>query len=155
MNKTIKGIIGWGLWCSLLLLQGGCSVSYSLDKSSDSISASIDSLTSLSSISRSSCGADGQSTLQGIESFYEEDVAAMTVVYVSADKGSVSFQRQVTAIARQHGISNWEQDGGTFVGLGRGLRRAGVPKEAIAVLPFLEGIVSNEQYPQVLAGYQR
>lgn len=151
----MKNTICCGLFCTLLLLQGGCSVSYSLDKSSDSISASIDGLTSLSSISRSSCRADGLSTLQGIESLYEEDVAAITVVYVSGEQGSVAFQRQVTAIARHHGISNWEQDGGTFMGMGKGLRRAGVRKEAIAVLPFLEGIVANEHYSQVLAGYRR
>lgn len=88
------------------MLQTGCSISYSLEKSSDSVSASLDSLTS---ISTSSSGGEKEK-INATGTLYEEDVAAVTVLYVSREKTTDEYQRQVTNIAKNHGISDWEQD---------------------------------------------
>ena len=37
-----------------------------------------------------------------------------------------AFKRRVTEIAKQDGITDWEQDEGTYRGIGRGLKKAGL-----------------------------
>ena len=121
-----------GLFWGFLMLQTSCSISYSLEESSDSVSASLDSITS---ISISSSGGEGEK-VSATATVYEEDVAAVTVLYVGGEKNKDAFQRQVTSVAENHGISDWEQEGSTFVGMGMGLRRAGVAETSIAGLPY-------------------
>jgi hypothetical protein len=130
--------------------QTGCSISYSLEKSSDSVSASLDSITS---ISTSSSGG-GEEKVNETGTVYEEDVAAVTVLYVSREKTTDDYQRQVTKIAKNHGISDWEQEETTFLGMGKGLRRAGVAEDSIANLPYFRSIADTPHYSQVIEGYR-
>ncbi len=37
-----------------------------------------------------------------------------------------AFKRRVAEIAKQDGITDWEQDEGTYRGIGRGLKKAGL-----------------------------
>lgn len=141
------------LFCSFLMMQTGCSISYSLEKSSDSVSASLDSLTSITSISTSSPGGE-EGKVDATGSLYEEDVAAVTVLYVSREKTTDEYQRQVTSIARNHGISDWEQEMTTFIGMGRGLRRAGISEDSIPNLPYFRSIADGSNYSEVLKGYK-
>jgi hypothetical protein len=134
------------------LLQTGCSISYSLEKSSDSVSTSLDSLASITSISTSSSGGDEQAS--SASDVYEEDVAAVTILYVSREESSDDYQRQVTSIARNHGISNWEQEQSTFIGMGKGLRRAGVSRDSILALPYFRSMLADSSsYSKLLKGY--
>ena len=142
-----------GLLFSLLTLQTGCSVSYSLDQSSDSVSTSLDSLTSITSISTSSSGGEDEK-VSATAKIYEEDVAAATVLYVTGEKNKGLFQRQVTSIARNHGISDWEQETSTFVGMGMGLRRAGVVEESIVDLPYFHSVAEGIKYAEIIKGYR-
>ena len=48
---SAKYYIYCSLFCALSMLQSGCSISYSLEKSSDSVSTSLDSITSISTSS--------------------------------------------------------------------------------------------------------
>ena len=139
-----------GICCSFYMLQTGCSISYSLEKSSDSVSASLDSITS---ISTSSSGGE-EEKVSVTATVYEEDVAAVTVLYVSSEKNNDDYLRQITSIAKKHGISDWEQDSSTFVGMGKGLRRAGVAEASIVSLPYFRSIADGSNYSQVLKGYQ-
>jgi len=149
MNSK-KYYIYLGLLCSLYLLQAGCSISYSLEQSSDSVSASLESLTSPST--SSSGGEEAQvSDTAGV---YEEDVAAATVLYVSGKKNNDIYQRQITSIAQNHGISDWEQENSTFVAMGKGLRRAGVAESSILDLPYFSSLAHGPNYSQVLKGYR-
>ncbi|MBL4903544.1 MAG: putative lipoprotein [Desulfocapsa sp.] len=133
------------------LLQAGCSISYSLEKSSDSVSASLDSITS---ISTSSSGGEDEK-VSATSTVYEEDVAAATVLYVGRNKTTDEYQRQVTNIAKNHGISNWEQEQSTFLGMGKGLRRAGVSRDSIANIPYFRSMVADNStsYSKVIKGY--
>ncbi len=139
-----------GFLFSLYMLQTGCSISYSLEQSSDSVSASLESLTSPST---SSSGGE-EETVSAAATLYEEDVAAVTVFYLSGKKNDDAYKREVTSIAENHGISDWEQEGSTFVGMGMGLRRAGVAETSIAGLPYFRSIADGSNYSQVIKGYQ-
>jgi hypothetical protein len=150
---SIRRCLTLGLLCAVLPLYTGCSISYSLEKSSDSVSTSLDSLTSITSISTSSSGGSEEAQVLATGTIYEEDIAAATVLYVGHDKESRVYQRRITAIARTHGISNWEQDESTFIAMGRGLRRAGVSEGSIGSLPFFRTIVGSPHYSRVISGY--
>ncbi len=132
------------------LLQTGCSISYSLEKSSDSVSASLDSITS---ISTSSSGGEKEK-INTTGSLYVEDIAAITVLYVSRDQNTDEYQRQVTKIAANHGVSDWEQEKNTFLGMGKGLRRAGVSEEDISNLSYFRSMSDDANFSEVLKGYQ-
>lgn len=146
-----KYILYIGLLCGASMMQAGCSVSYSLEKSSDSVSTSLDSITS---ISTSSSGGSEEVKINATGSVYEEDVAAVTVLYVSREKTTDDYQRQVAAIAKNHGISDWEQEESTFLGMGKGLRRAGISEDSITNLPFFRSIAGNSYYSDVITGYK-
>ncbi len=137
--------------CSMA--QAGCSVSYSLEKSSDSVSQSLDSLTSITSISTSSSGGEKEK-VQVTGAVYEEDVAALTVLYVSQKTSSDDYQRQVTKTAKNHGISNWEQEKSTFAGMGKGLKRSGIKEKSISNLAYFKTMAGSPHYSEVLEAYQ-
>lgn len=142
-----------GLLLSLSALQTGCSVSYSLEQSSDSVSTSLDSLTSITSISTSSAGGEEEKISETVQ-IYKEDVAAATVLYISGEKNIISFQRQVTSIARNHGISDWEKETSTFVGMGMGLQRAGIAEDSIVDLPYFCSVADGSNYSRIIEGYR-
>ncbi|HID70521.1 MAG TPA: putative lipoprotein [Desulfobacterales bacterium] len=142
-----------GLLVSLLTLQTGCSVSYSLEQSSDSVSTSLDSLTSITSISTSSAGGD-EEKVSATAQIYKEDVAAATVLYISGGKNNTKFQRQVTSIARNHGISDWEKETSTFIGMGMGLRRAGITEDSIVDIPYFHSVADGSNYSRIIEGYR-
>lgn len=143
-----------GLLLAGSLLQAGCSISYSLEKSSDSVSTSLDSITS---ISTSSSGGEESEEKKVSETatVYEEDIAAVTVLYVSREKNNDEFQRNVAGIAKNHGITDWEQEESTFLAMGKGLRRAGVAEDSIGNLPYFRSIAGSSNYSLVVKGYRR
>lgn len=132
------------------MMQTGCSISYSLEKSSDSVSASLDSLTS---ISTSSSGGEEERVTE-TATVYEEDIAAITVLYASREKNNEEYRRQITRIAQNHGIADWEQESATFEGMGMGLRRAGVAEDSIANMPYFRSIAGTTQFDQIIKGYR-
>jgi hypothetical protein len=93
----------------LLVAVAGCSFS----DSSTSISKSISSPFESSSAS-SPAGAQA----------YQTDVADYTYAHViSAGQGD-TFMKGLATVAERHGISNWEADDSTYIGIGKGLRKA-------------------------------
>ncbi len=142
-----------GLLLAGSLLQAGCSISYSLEKSSDSVSTSLDSITS---ISTSSSGGEESEEKKVSETatVYEEDIAAVTVLYVSQEKNNDEFQRNVAGIAKNHGITDWEQEESTFLAMGKGLRRAGVAEDSIGNLPYFRSIAGSSNYSLLVKGYR-
>ncbi len=108
----------------------GCSVSHSISSSSDSSS----------SISRSSSGLEisdqnRKDYIKDLETYTE----AIGQSHVSGD----DFMRGLSRIARNHGISDWESYRYTYVGVGRGLKAAGIDKGKIGDLPYLEPLLSG------------
>jgi hypothetical protein len=62
---------------------------------------------------------------------FRRAVRDYTVEHVRAGGGYDAFERSLDDIARRHGISDWENDANTWVGVGQGLARAGVTGETL------------------------
>lgn len=96
----------------LALAPLGCSLSDSSKSISDSVSSPF---TSSSKSSKS----ESQD--------YQDDVRDYTAGYVKGGGGTADGLRAgLTSVAKSHGISNWEADDDTYVGVGRGLAKGGL-----------------------------
>ena len=139
---------------TLALLQAGCSLSVS----SDSFSASSESVsTILTSPSTSSSGGDDEEEQEKVEqttTLFEEDISALTVLYIKGEKSEDEFMRHIAKIAGNHGINDWEQEDSTFQAMGLGLKRAGIGEKAIQTSPYFENLTKS-QYNLVIEGYRK
>ena len=103
---------------SLVLIAAACSISTSVSSpfewSSDS-----------------SASSSGSSSRERDE--YRADVRDYTQAYVNSGGEFDNFTRGLSNIASKHGVSNWESDTDTFVGIGMGLRQAGVTSAQLEV----------------------
>ncbi|WP_136798593.1 MULTISPECIES: putative lipoprotein [Desulfosediminicola] len=126
MNALKKSISISIMLAAMALFASGCSVSYSLEKSSDSVSKSSESIMgSFESISASSSGSD-ESVAMNLK-LYQDDVAGLVSFYVKRHgKSRAAFENDLNQIARSHGITNWETMEETYEAIGRGLSIGGV-----------------------------
>lgn len=124
----------------MLVVSSACSFSASSRSSSAS--------------SRSSSGRGGEEPVASIKGFQEE-IAAIAVLYVGSGGTADDFQRDITAAAKRNGIPYWELDERMFAAIGIGLERAGVKREAIASLPFLQGVKNAAQFNAIGNAYGR
>ncbi|MEQ1530287.1 MAG: putative lipoprotein, partial [Methylococcales bacterium] len=95
----------------------GCSFSDSSGSLSDSTSSIISSPSSISGKSKK----------------YQNEIADYTTAYVkSAQPGADynSFRKGLSDIAAKQGVTNWDQDKLTYLGIGIGLKKAGVDGSA-------------------------
>ena len=99
---------------ALLLAPVACSISYS----SESISKSV------SSPFKSSSSSSGEAD----DPAYQEEVASFTAGFASAGGDVASFRRGIASIAERRGIHDWEDDDQTCRAIGKGLRKAGLPR---------------------------
>lgn len=112
-----------------------CSFSYSSEGSSES-SKSIFSIASSPFTSSSDSSATEQEK-------YENEVRDYTAEFVTSSSGDLdSFRKQMTKLAEDHGITNWESDHTTYVGIGRGLKKANLGKPHISA--FTESLSEND-----------
>ncbi len=103
------------IWLAVYAL--GCSFS----DSSESISKSISS--PFASSSDSSGGSDQA---------YRGDVRDYTAAYVKSGGDFDGFETQIAKLAAKHGITDWELDTNTFIGIGEGLKKAGASPTELA-----------------------
>ncbi len=99
-----------------------CSFSYSSGSLSDSVESSSDSSSSVSSSSPESNSAK-----------YRKDVESYTQAFVTAGAGDGSFLYGLGDLARKRGITDWESDDDTWLGIGRGLGRAKIDETQLGV----------------------
>ena len=92
------------------LLAQGCSLSASSQSSSES--------------SASSSGSSSSSSPGYAEQKYMEDVRDYTASFVKSGGRIEDFKVRLGEIAKQHEITNWEENLVTYEGIGRGLGRA-------------------------------
>lgn len=64
---------------------------------------------------------------------YRNDVAGYTQAQVQSGGDFDTFTRGLGRVAAQHGVSNWESDTDTYVGIGQGLKRAGMTQTQVDV----------------------
>jgi hypothetical protein len=104
----------------------GCSISTSVQSSSDSSTSSESSSRSSASSSRSST-----SSSEGRQSRYRDDVRSYTAAYARSGAQLDVFERELSEVARSHGLTNWEEDEATYIGIGAGLGDAAVSKDQL------------------------
>jgi hypothetical protein len=97
--------VGWLLLLVALLIPLGCSISASSKSSSDS---------SASSSGSSSPG----------DTAYFDDVRSATEAYAKSGGPFDAYQKQLGDLAKQHGVTNWEENLGTYAAIGEGLGQA-------------------------------
>lgn len=91
----------------------GCSFSDSSGSISDSTSSIISSPSSVSGKSKK----------------YQNEVADYTMAYVKSSQPGAdytSFLKGLSDIAAKEGVTNWDQDSLTYMGIGKGLKKADV-----------------------------
>ena len=100
-----------------LVALAACSFSYS----SESISGSIE-----GSSKSSSSSSPGEK-----ETAYRDDVRDYTVAYARSPEESHAFLQGLSDLAKRHGVTAWESDRLTWVGIGQGLAKARVSSASL------------------------
>jgi hypothetical protein len=119
----VVAVLGSLLMVSQLI---GCQMS----ASSSRIFASMASIWSLSASFQSSFGGRA-----GLDEDYARDVAAVSAAIVSSETEETALLRNVTRVAEEHGVTDWEALDSTWLGMGIGLRHAGLSEpEAVALV---------------------
>jgi hypothetical protein len=114
---------------------GACSFSKSSESSSDSSKGIFDIASSPLSSSSDSSRSDQEK--------YEGDVADYTAEFVVASTGTLdTFRAHVGELSEKYGITDWENDRHTYLGIGRGLSKAKLGKPQISA--FTESLSSND-----------
>lgn len=89
---------------------GGCSFSESSKSSSNIVSSPFTSSSESSSP----------------ENAYREQVQDFTGSYVKSGGDMSKLEQEIGKIAEQRGISDWESNQSTYIGIGKGLKAAGI-----------------------------
>ncbi|MEY4685374.1 MAG: hypothetical protein RLZ25_1833 [Pseudomonadota bacterium] len=76
---------------------------------------------------------------------YLNDIANLTNSVTGSKMTSSDFMNALSRTASQDQISNWESESTTYLGIGKGLKRATVPIAQIKDQPFLEDILARNQ----------
>jgi hypothetical protein len=132
----------------LALIGSGCSISYSFEKSSDSIAASSDSL-----FSSSTSSGGSEKEVQAAMQRYSDDVKGLTASYSRENGDAYTFERQLGSLARSYGLTDWQGEASTYQAIGVGLRQAGVKRDALRGTPFLQSSAIKENFGWIVEGY--
>ncbi len=109
----------------------GCSISASVESSLDVLSSPFKS---------SSASSGGEEA----EAAFREETEGYTATYVAAGNTRVdSFQKGLSDIAAQRGISDWEASPGTWTSVGRGLGQTGI--DEAAATDFAENLAGGDE----------
>lgn len=103
--------------CLLAAGTAGCSFVESSKSSSKSSESSSDILSSPFTSSSASSSP---------ENAYREEVKDFTSSYVKSGGDAAQLEKEVGKIAEKRGISDWESNEATYVGIGKGLHKAGL-----------------------------
>lgn len=106
-----------------------CSFSDSSKSFSDSTSSIVSSPSSISEKSKK----------------YQNEVADYTMAYVKSSQPGAdytSFLKGISEIAEKEGITNWDQDSATYMGIGKGLKKANI--EGIAYETYKKNFAGGD-----------
>jgi hypothetical protein len=148
--RTIAALIG----IVALGLSAGCGVfkssttQASFESSSDSSAAGF-----RSSSSPFRWSSDSSSPGSDSSSAYQRDVTDYTAKFAVSDGEVQSFQRDLSAIAEGHGVTDWEREEATFLAIGSGLAKAGLSGERYQQLAVQLSNQNPSQLTLVESGY--
>jgi hypothetical protein len=112
----------------------GCSFSESSKSSSKSSESSSDILSSPFTSSSASSSP---------ENAYREEVKDFTASYLKSGGDAARLEQEVGKIAEKRGISDWESNEATYVGIGKGLHKAGLKQTELE--GYKASLADNEQ----------
>jgi hypothetical protein len=131
---------GFALFFILAVLSAsGCSMSWSVGKSSDSLGAFSDSVSSISESSSPKEDTDKE------KASYRDDVANLTNSIAGTSLPANEFPVALARTARQFNITDWAREKETYLGIGKGLKKAGIPKENIRGQAFLRNVLAGNK----------
>lgn len=98
----------------------------SFSNSSGSFSQSSESFSKSSNSFSGSSSSDSDDSSESPEdsSRYQDEITDYTVAYIRSSTDTLSFQKGLSEIARKQRVINWEQNQDTYIGIGRGLKKA-------------------------------
>lgn len=142
MGRAAVGRKGPGARTGSVMLAGVCVAALGLvgcatfsESLSDSVSKSVSSPFKWSSGSSSGSSDERKESYQG-------EVRRFAEVCSRSNGGVPELVKGVTAVAEKHGISNWEADLSTYVGIGEGLAKAGTPKPQLEL--YTNGLAKGD-----------
>ena len=86
-----------------------------------------------SSSSKSVSDSTSSSSPESNESNYQKDVESYTQAFVVSGGSDTAFMSGIGDLAKKRGITNWEADEHTWIGIGRGLGRTKIDKTQLGV----------------------
>jgi len=140
-SVSLKHILLYPALFSLAFVISGCSFSYSSESISDSTSSIISSPSSISGKSKK----------------YQNEVADYTTAYVKSSQPGAdytSFLKGLSDIAAKEGVTNWDQDPLTYLGIGIGLKKANV--EGVAYETYKKNFAGGDskKMENIQSGYE-
>jgi len=131
----------------LALLVAACSFSHSSQSSSDSSGSSSDSSGSSSESSQSAGWLTPRTQ-------YERDIGSYAASYARrGDDDFATFQKNVAALAARNGVTDWERDASTWLGIGFGLARAGFAPDELEEIELSWADASRDRIAWLQEGY--
>jgi len=131
-NRTLSLLVAIAMLALLPQLLG-CQMSRSSSRS-------FASMASIWSLSRSFQSSFGGGDSASLDQKYSRDLAAVSATFVDTPTQEAALVRDVTRVAEVHGISDWESVDVTWLGIGVGLRQAGMSEpQAVALVARVFG----------------
>ncbi|NBU97311.1 MAG: putative lipoprotein [Spirochaetia bacterium] len=122
----------------------------SVSTSLSSISTSLNSISSISS-SLGSISKSSSSDKKEKEANYQKDVKDLTYLFVKSNEKS-DFTSEIRNLAYKYGYYDWKNNESTYIGIGQGLKKAGVSQKEF--LEVSKGISNHKQQSALLqAGF--
>jgi hypothetical protein len=133
----------------------GCSFSDSSKSFSDSSESISDSSKGISDSTSSIVSSP--SSISGKSKKYQNEVADYTMAYVKSSKPGAdytSFFKGLSDVAAKEGVANWDQDSLTYLGIGIGLKKAGV--EGVAYETYKKNFAggNSKKMEEIQDGYE-
>ena len=140
-SSYLKHTLLYSALFSSALVIAGCSFSDSSKSISDSTSSIISSPSSISGKSKK----------------YQNEVADYTMAYVKSSQPGAdytTFLKGLSDIAAKEGVTNWDQDSLTYMGIGKGLKKANV--EGVAYETYKKNFAGGDskKMEEIQDGYE-
>ncbi len=140
-SSSLKHTLLYSVLFGSALVITSCSFSDSSKSISDSTSSIISSPSSISGKSKE----------------YQNEVADYTMAYVKSSQPGAdynTFLKGISDIAAKKGVTNWDQDSLTYLGIGKGLKKADV--EGIAYETYKKNFARGDakKMEEIQDGYE-
>lgn len=135
--KLLMGVcLSTSLSACLVLTSASESVSDALGGAStslESVSTSVQSISGSFGSSIASSAAEEETEESEKDESFRRDIRNYTAAFITSGGTPASYERELSRIARLHGIVNWRTQGaaGTFEAIGAGLFVAGLDRASV------------------------